>query len=155
MEVVSFAVDPQRNTPVVVLKEASGERTLSVPVGPVEASAIAIRSLDITPDKPMTIDLVKLVMERLGGTLERVVVFGFVQGAFQTRLQIVAGNAVHAIACTTSDALALAIRSGAPVFAADDVLEVSQPGDKPSPAEALRRAIASTDTLEFGSHFLE
>jgi uncharacterized protein len=155
LDVVSFAVDAQRGIPVVVLKEASGERSFTVPVGPVEASAIAIRSLDITPDKPMTIDLVKLVMERLGGTLERVVIFDYVNGAFQTRLQIVSGSTVHAVNCTTSDAIALALRCSAPLFAAEEVFDKSRSGDKPSPAEALRQSISSTDTMEFGRHYLE
>jgi hypothetical protein len=47
VEVASFAVDPGRNTPVIILKEVSGERTLPVPIGPLEASAIAIESLKV------------------------------------------------------------------------------------------------------------
>jgi uncharacterized protein len=138
-----------------VLKETSGERSFTVPVGPLEASAIAIRSLDITPDKPMTIDLVKLVLEQLGGRLERVVIHHYVAGAFQTRLQIVSGSAVYAVECTTSDAIALALRCGAPLFAAEEVFDQCRSGGSPSPAEALRQAISSTDTMEFGRYYLE
>ncbi|MDO5576863.1 MAG: DUF151 domain-containing protein, partial [Fibrobacter sp.] len=73
VEVVSFAVDPSRNIPVIILKETSGERTLPVAIGPLEASAIALESLKVPVEKPLTIDLAKIIMEQLGGVLSRAV----------------------------------------------------------------------------------
>jgi bifunctional DNase/RNase len=155
LEIISFAVDPEKHTPVIILREASGERTFNVPVGPVEASAIAIKSMDILPDKPMTIDLVKLVMESLGATLDRVVIYDYADAMYLARLQIRAGDSVLLLQCATSDGLSLAIRCNAPIFATEEVFAKHPSAQEQSPVEALRLNISSMDTLEFGRYYLE
>jgi len=155
VEIASFAVDPGKNVPLVILKESGGRRTLPVTIGPMEASAIAIQSLNVASEKPLTIDLVKLVMERLGGTLDRVVIYDVDGQSLRTRLQIVAGRTVHLVECRASDAIAFALRSGSPIYVAELVFEKQGAQDGGSAQNRLRTAISSLDTFDFGRCCLE
>ena len=154
-EIASFAVDPVRNTPVIVLKESSGKRTIALPIGPIEASAIAIHSLDVHSDKPLTIDLTKLIMENLGGELLKAVIHDFEHQLFCSRIHIATEINVLVIDCRPSDALALALRCGAPIFIDERVFEKTRPKDQLTEQEKLRQYVASIDTVEFGRYFLE
>ncbi|HLV30376.1 MAG TPA: bifunctional nuclease family protein [Chitinispirillaceae bacterium] len=154
VEVFSFAVDPARNSPVIILKETSGDRTLPVPIGPLEASAIAIESLKVTPEKPLTIDLTKIIMEQLGGVLTRAVIYDIIDQSLQARLQITDNNTMIFIDCRPCDALAMALRCDTPIFVNDAVLEKSS-AENSSETDKLRKNISSTDTTEFGRYFLE
>lgn len=156
VEISSFALDPSRNTPVIILKEVSGKRTLPVPIGPLEASAIAIESLKVTPDKPLTIDLTRIIMEQLGGKLTRVIISDIVENSLHARLQIARGNgAVTMIDCRPCDALALAMRCKTPLYAIDLLFDKIQNGNSISEEEKLRKHISSIDTLDFGRYILE
>ena len=155
MEVASFAVDPSRNAPLIILKETGGDRTLPIPIGAMDASAIAIKSLNVVTDKPLTIDLVSIVMVSLGARLDRVVIEDTVEKGLSARLHVVCGSTVHLIECATSDAISLALRCPAPVFVSEDVLAKRKPGDRPTPQEDLRKHIAALDTLDFGRYFPE
>jgi uncharacterized protein len=155
MEISSFALEPGRNTPVVVLTECGGERSLRIAVNPLEASAIAINSLGVTPDKPLCVDLVRLVMEGLGGNLERVLVSLDDGGNLETRLQVSSPDGVLLVASSASSALALALRCDAPVLVFEAVLDKFQEGGSLSAGESLRRHVASLETLDFGRYYLE
>ncbi len=155
-EIASFAMDPNMNTPVIILKEISGYRTLPVPIGPLEASAIAVESLKVTPEKPLTIDLVKQVIKHLGGNLERVIISDMIDQSIQARIQIRAGSGIFLIDCRPCDAIALALRCNASILIEDRVLGMAMGGSKiQSEKEKLRRRIRSIDTVEFGKYFLE
>jgi uncharacterized protein len=155
VEIASFAVDPSRNTPVIILKESNGVRSVAIPIGPLEASAIAIESLKVKPEKPLTIDLVKLVMEMAGGKLARVVINDYSDQSFATRLQIDIGPKTMLLECRSSDALALAVRCDTPIYVKELVFEKVNGGKSLSEKEKLRKTISSTDTLEFGRYILE
>lgn len=155
VEIASFAVDPARNTPLVVLRQTGGQRTVAIPIGPHEASAIAIKSLNVTPERPMTVDLVKTIVASLGGVLERVIITDVENQSFTARLQIRAGRSVTVAECSASDAISLALRSEAPLFVAELVFEKQNGNPVPPPNELLRRSIAELDTLAFGRYHLE
>ncbi|MBD3239120.1 MAG: hypothetical protein GF331_00935 [Chitinivibrionales bacterium] len=156
LELASFGVDPSKNAPVIVLKEVGGQRSLAIPIGPFEASAIAINSLGVSVDKPQAIDLARLIMDTLGGQLQRVIVRGGdEEDSLIGRLQIARGRNTFLIDCAASHGIVLALRSSAPVFVIEEVLEGRQQSDSPSPAKALRRHIASLDTIDFGKYHLE
>lgn len=156
LELASFGVDPNKNAPVIVLREIGGQRTLAIPIGPFEASAIAINSLGVAVDKPQAIDLARLIMDTLGGQLQRVIVRqGDEEDSLVARLQVVRGRNTYLIDCAASHGIVLALRSSAPVFVIEDVLESREQSDTPSPAKALRRHIASLDTIDFGQYYLE
>ena len=153
-EVTSFALDPNRNTPVIVLKEVNGARTLPVPIAPLEASAIAMETLSVVPEKPLTIDLVKLVIEQLGGSLQRVVISELVEQSLYARVHLKSGTGISIIECRPSDAIALALRCKVSIFVDDRVLEQVNSSSSNS-KEQLRKRISSIDTIEFGKYFLE
>jgi bifunctional DNase/RNase len=156
VEISSFAVDPSRNTPVIILKEVSGKRTLPVPIGPLEASAIAIESLKVTPDKPLTIDLARLIMEQLGGKLTRVIITDIIENSLHARIQISKGKgSMSMIDCRPCDVLALAMRCKTPIYAMDFLFEKIQTGISLSEEEKLKKHISSIDTLDFGRYILE
>lgn len=155
IEIASFAVDPNRNSPVIILKEVSGKRTLPVPIGPLEASAIAIESLKVVPEKPLTIDLTRIIMEQLGGKLTRVIMYDIVDNSLLARIQIDTEDSLVMIDCRPCDALALAMRCKTPIFAVDALLEKIESGDNLSEQEKLRKHISSIDTTEFGRYILE
>ena len=154
VEVSSFAVDPNRNTPLLVLKETGGSRSLVLPIGPLEASTIAMESLKVATEKPLTIDLVRIVMEQLGGTLSRVVISDLVDQTFLAYLLIGAEGSAVSIDCRPCDAIALALRCKKPLFVNDVVFDKLQ-GKVLSEKETIRKNISSIDTVEFGRYILE
>ncbi len=155
VEVASFGVDPGQNIPLIILKECSGERSLPILIGSSEASAIAIRALDINSERPLTIDLAKLLMKELGGTLERVVVYDLVDQVFYARLYVSTGNSMHLVDCRPSDAIALAQRCDCPIFVEDSVFGKNENRTVLSEKDNLRRNIANLDTLDFGRYYMD
>jgi len=153
-EIASFALDPDRNTPVIILKESGGERTLAVPIGPLEASAIAIESLEVVPEKPMTIDLVALIMEKLGAKLSRVVIYDLLERSLMARIQIDSGSGILLVDCRPCDAIALALRCSVDILVEEQVLDRVSGGTR-SIKEQLKQRIRSIDTVEFGKYILE
>lgn len=152
VEFSSFALDPARNTPLVILKEANGDRMLPLPVGPLEASAIAMKTLDVTTEKPLTIDVAKCILEELCGSLARVILEVETGSSLVARLEIAANGTLRHVICRASDAIALALDCKAPVFARETVFEaIGHAGEKPREDEKLREHVSSIDTLEFGS----
>ena len=155
VEVTSFGVDPGQNIPLIILREIGGERSLPILVGSSEASAIAIRALDINSERPLTVDLAKLILLELGGTLERVVVYDLVDQVFYARLHISAGKSMHLLECRPSDAIALALRCDCPIFVEDSVFEKNENKEVVSEKEKLKRNIANLDTLDFGRYYMD
>ena len=155
VEVASFGVEQGENIPLVILKECGGERSLPILIGSSEANAIAIRALDINSERPLTIDLAKLIMEELGGTLERVVIYDLVDQVFYARLYVSTGRSMHLIDCRPSDAIALAMRCDCPVFVEDYVFEKNENRKMLSGKDTLKRDIANLDTLDFGRYYMD
>jgi uncharacterized protein len=158
VEFASFAIDPDKNTPLVILKEANGARMLPLPVGPLEASAIAIKTLDVTTEKPLTIDMAKCILEELGGSLARVIIDADAGGTFTARLEIAVHGTIRNVNCRPCDAIALALRCETPLFVRETAFEAIVPGGKKTPPpehDKLRTAVSSLDTMEFGSYYLE
>lgn len=154
-EVTSFAIDPSTSAPLVILKETLGDRTLPIIIGPCEANAIAIKSLNVQPERPLTIDLVKMVVESLRGALDRVVVYDLVDGVYFARLHIQSQGGVVTIDCRPSDAIALAMRCQTSIFVEDRVFEKSCTTPIPSEGDAIRKNIKGLDTLDFGTYQLQ
>jgi len=155
VEISSFAFEPQGSTPLIILKEAGGERTIAIPLDPVEACAIAMHSLKVTSDKPFTIDLVKIAVEILGGTLYRSVISDVEDGAFAASIVIENADALKLVDCRPCDAIALAMRCGAPIFVKDAVFSKLSSDMGFDAEEELRAHIRSIDTVEFGRLVLE
>ncbi|MDR0305489.1 MAG: bifunctional nuclease family protein [Chitinispirillales bacterium] len=155
VEITSFAVDPNRSIPLIILRELAGNRSIAVPIGPLEASAIAMHSLQVQTDKPLTIDLVKITIEQLGASLLRAVISDVQEQQFTAVLQIQAGSSVKVIESRPCDAIGLALRCNCPIFVKDTVFAKVNSDDELSEQENLRKHIKSIDTVEFGRFVLE
>lgn len=155
VEITSFGIDPGQNIPLIILREVSGGRSLPIQIGSTEASAIAIKALDINSERPLTIDLAKLILLGLGGTLERVVVYDLVDQIFYARLHISTGNSMNLIECRPSDAIALALRCDCPIFIEDSVFEKNESRTIVPEKEKLKINLANLDTLDFGRYYMD
>jgi uncharacterized protein len=100
-----------------------GERKLPILIGPFEALAISQSLENARPDRPMTHDLLKNIIERLEGNLDRVVIDDLWNAVYYAKLYIKTGKEEIEIDSRPSDALALAVRFDVPVFVADGILD--------------------------------
>jgi bifunctional DNase/RNase len=126
MELVGVRVEQPTNTPIVMLREREGEgRTLPIFIGGTEATAIAFALEQVETPRPMTHDLMRNILDELGVRLERVVVTGLRESTFyaELHLRVEAGKGLKAVSSRPSDAIALAVRTGSPIFAEEDVLD--------------------------------
>ena len=124
MELVGVRVELPTNTPIVLLREIEGERRmLPIFIGPPEATAIAFALEQVPTPRPMTHDLLKNLLDDLGVSLERVVVTDLQDSTFFAELHLVQGKETRLLSSRPSDALALAARTGSPIFAEEAVLD--------------------------------
>lgn len=123
MTVVGVRVELPSNTPIVLLKEQNGSRYLPIWIGAGEATAIATAMEGVDPPRPLTHDLMQMVIDELGAIVDRVVVTEMRDSVFYADLVLTTsgGDEIH-ISARPSDSLALAVRTEAPVFADPGVL---------------------------------
>jgi len=156
VDVTSLAVEPQKSTPLAVLREPGGGRSVAIPLEHAEAGIIAMHWLQERAEKPFTVDLVKIVMEQLGGVLYRAVITDVEDGnSFSAGVVIQAGQSLKVVDCRPGDAVVLAVRCGAPVFVREAVFSKLSSDSGLSAEEQLRERIRSIDTTEFGRYVLE
>lgn len=126
------------NSPIVLLRESGATRYLPIWVGAVEATAIAYAQQGVVPPRPLTHDLMLDVITALGAELTGITITALTDGVFYAELSFTSGPQVSA---RPSDAIALAIRAGVPIKAADEVLDaagIELPDDEPSEVEVER-----------------
>ena len=119
VEVMGVRVEMPSNHPIVLLKELDGARYLPIWLGAVEATAIAFAQQEVIPPRPLTHDLFKDVLGQLGAKLNTVYLTEIKDGIFYAQLNFQDGPAVSA---RPSDAIALALRIGAPILASEQLL---------------------------------
>ena len=120
MEVVGVRVEMPSNSPIVLLKEAQGDRYLPIWIGAVEATAIAFAQQGMVSLRPLTHDLFRDVLEVLNVQLRTVNITALRDGIFYADLVFSNGAEVSA---RPSDSIALALRTGATIFASDEILD--------------------------------
>jgi bifunctional DNase/RNase len=138
MELVSVEA-PERptRTPVVILREVAGQRrVLPIFIGVPEAQAIALTMQNIETPRPMTHDLMKNLLDEAGAQVERITVTELREGTFFAEIILSAQGEVRTVSSRPSDAIALAIRIGSPIFAEEDVLEEAGRVEQPDEEEA-------------------
>lgn len=134
LEVLGVKLEPPANVPVLLLREMAGEgRTLPIYIGNPEATAIALAQEGEVPPRPLTHDLLRNVLVELGAEVVQVVITELQEHTFYAELHLRLNGTAHVVSCRPSDAVALAVRAGTPLFAADDVLAVA--GKPPEPDE--------------------
>mgnify|MGYP005855344699 CR=1 FL=1 len=141
MVVESVRVNLQTYQRVVVLKEKGSERYLPIWIGNNEADAIVIQLQNVPVPRPQTHDLLKSVIAQLGGRVTRIVVNDLADDVFYARINIDLDGKHVEIDSRPSDAIALAVRVQAPIYAEDVVLDKagvaldSEPGERPESGE--------------------
>jgi bifunctional DNase/RNase len=153
-----IALDAQSQAFVVILEERAGNRALPIWIGRPEAEAIAAHLNEVKRDRPMTHDLAASLVTGLGGLLRRVQVTSVVQGTFIAELHIARAGSNVIVDARPSDAIAIALRLGAPIFVAESLFEDDESGsaaESPSDgdhlsAEELQRRLAQLRPEDFG-----
>ncbi|MFQ3586535.1 MAG: bifunctional nuclease family protein [Fimbriimonadaceae bacterium] len=102
-----------------------GRRRLPIVIGPFEAQAISLPLDGKTPDRPMTHDLIKNVLDRLATEIDRVVIDDLWNTIYYAKVFLRKGNEEMQIDARPSDAIALAVRANAPIFVAEGILEAA------------------------------
>ena len=117
-------VDLQSNTPVLLLQESEGlGRTLPIFIGAPEATAIAFALQGMDTPRPMTHDLIRDLLEALGSAVVRVVVTELRSSTYYAEIVLSQDGNEVPVSSRPSDAVAVAVRTGAPLFVADDLME--------------------------------
>ena len=125
MEIYGVSFDLVGKQPIVLLKTADGNKFLPIWIGHPEAAAILMKLQGATTPRPMTHDLVTDMLGELGAEVVRITVTELKENTFYASITLSINGREVEIDSRPSDALALAVRSGAPIFAAEDVIEES------------------------------
>jgi len=145
VDVQEVALDPM-GSPMILLKERGGLRTLPIWIGMAEARSIASELEDIEPPRPNTHDLAKRLIDGLGARVERVVVTELRDRTYYGLIMMAGPAGALEVDARPSDAIALALRLGAPIFVHEGLLEETEEdeeepevGDEPPGREVQRR----------------
>jgi bifunctional DNase/RNase len=126
MKIRGLLMDPSTNSPIVLLKDIRGEAMLPIWVGPFEANAIASEIEKVAPQRPMTHDLLRNVINQFGGDVRRVIVTELKDNTFYAVIEIEHEGKRLIIDSRPSDAIALALRVDCPIFVREEVIELSR-----------------------------
>jgi bifunctional DNase/RNase len=125
MKVLGLTVDRESNTPIVVLKDPRGETMLPIVIGRFEASAITAELEQISFVRPMTHDLIRNLLVHLQAKVERVEVCDLRDDTFYAWIYLMVNSKETRIDARPSDALAIALRTGSPIYVNERVLQKS------------------------------
>ena len=126
MKIRGLMMDPMTNTPIVVLKDVSGDTVLPIWVGPYEANAIAMEIEKVTAPRPFTHDLIKNLLNGLNAHVHKIVVTELRDDTFFAVIWMERDGKVISIDSRPSDALAVALRVDCPIFVEEEVLKSSK-----------------------------
>lgn len=143
LELVGVRVEVPANTPMMLLREQDGRhRLLPIYIGSPEASAIHYALEGLVPPRPFTHDLFLTTLDELGASIDKVVVTEMRERTFYAEVHLSTGEGAKVISSRPSDAVALAVRAGAPIFASDELID--EQGQEP-PAEPEEEAAEIID----------
>ena len=155
MTIKGLMVDPITNTPIVILRDKEGQKVLPIWVGIFEANAIALQIENIATPRPMTHDLLRNIIADLDGQVDRVVVSDLKENTFFAIIHLTVNGAHMAVDARPSDAIALALRTRAPILVEEAVIDHAKTADFASDAadgERLQKWLESLDPDEMGKY---
>jgi bifunctional DNase/RNase len=123
MTIKGLMVDPVTSMPIVILRDADGQRVLPIWVGVFEANAIALQIENVTPPRPMTHDLLRSIIEHLNAAVEKIVITTLKDNTFYAAIHLKLPEGSAVVDARPSDAMALALRTRAPIFVEESVLD--------------------------------
>ena len=149
VEVVGVRVEVPSNQPIVLLREAAGERYLPIWIGAVEATAIAFAQQGVVPPRPLTHDLLKDLLEATGIALTEGRITEVHDGIFYAILVLGSGVEVSA---RPSDSIALALRTGSRIVCAEEILDdagIAVPDEREEEVEKFREFLDHVTPEDF------
>ncbi len=152
MELAGVRVELPTNQPIVLLKEREGERYLPIWIGAAEAAAIALSLQGVVTPRPMTHDLMKNILDDLAVSVSKIVVTELRDGTFYATIDMQRNGDSYEISSRPSDAIALAVRLSAPIFATEDVLDEASiliPEDEEDEVEKFREFLDNISPEDF------
>ena len=168
VQVTKLGHDGEQRTFVVILQEVDGPRLLPIWIGKPEAEAIAAQLHGIPRERPMTHDLAKSLIGAMDATLRQVVITRVEDHTYFAEMHVETPVTSAVVDARPSDAIAIALRCGAPIYAADDLLDdyeqlaadaqshgaLDAAAATDSPAEELRRHLQALRPEDFGKFSL-
>lgn len=158
MEVEGVKLEVPANAPVLMLREVGGQRRgLPIYIGGPEASAIHFALEGIVSERPLTHDLLVNVIADMGGELTKIVITEEREHTFFAELHIDGPIGSRVVSCRPSDAVALSVRVGAPIFASTELMDavgveiIVQPADEEEILDDFRQFIDSINPEDFQS----
>ena len=155
MTIKGLMVDPVTNMPIVILKDKQGDRVLPIWVGIFEANAIALQIENVATPRPMTHDLLKSAIQGLEASVEKVLITDLKENTFYALIYLKHQGKMMPIDSRPSDAIALALRTGSPIFVNADVIDKAKNTDMTRDAgesERIRKWLDSLDPDELGKY---
>ncbi len=159
MVISGLTVDPVTNSPIVILKEVDGDRTLPIWIGLLEATAIASELEGIKFSRPMTHDLIKNLMAMIDVNVIKIEVCDLKNNTYYALIHFKIGEKTMSIDARPSDALALSLRVNAPIFVAEKVIDSSsridlkaEAQDKSESGKKWQEILESLNPEDFGKY---
>jgi bifunctional DNase/RNase len=155
MTIKGLILDPVTNDPIIILRDQDGQRVLPIWVGAAEANAIGLQIENVVPQRPLTHDLLRDVIQALDGAVERVVVCDLKDNTFYALIHLTVRGEPVAIDARPSDAIALALRARAPIFVEEAVIEHARTTEavpERATAQRLQKWLESLDSDDLGKY---
>ncbi|HEV8621749.1 MAG TPA: bifunctional nuclease family protein [Actinomycetota bacterium] len=154
MSLAGVRIELPTNQPIVLLREAEGERFLPIWIGQAEAAAIALALQGVVTPRPMTHDLLKNILEEIAVQVESIVITELREGTFYAVINMQRNGAAYEISSRPSDAIALAVRLNCKIFASEEVLNEASilipSGDDDEEVEKFREFLENVNPEDFG-----
>jgi bifunctional DNase/RNase len=154
MSIKGLMLDPVSNSPIVVLKDEEEKFFLPIWVGIFEANAIALQLENVTTPRPMTHDLLRNMISELDARVIRVVINDLRDSTFFAQIRLITGGRTLELDARPSDAIALALRTEAPIFVAQEVLDQAQTitPDGDDPDDKVKKLFEQIDPEDLGKY---
>ena len=136
MTVSGLTIDPFTNSPIMILKDVDSDKAVPIWIGLLEATAIASELEDIKFSRPMTHDLLKNIMDLMDASVTKVEVCDLRDNTYFALIYLLRDGREVSIDARPSDAIAIALRSGAPIYVDEKVIEKSGMPDSPDSDDA-------------------
>ena len=155
VKVAGIVIDNKSNTPVMLLREITNDKVLPIYIGPSEAASIAYALENVKAIRPLTIDLMKLLIEGTQSKVKRINITAIHNDTFFAEIILETDSKIVSIDARPSDSVALAIRTNSPIYVADEVMNTcatTMTLDEESKLKELRLNLRNLNPEDFGNY---
>ncbi len=154
MVVRNLTLDPMTNLPILILRDESGDLVVPIWIGIFEANAIVLELEQMPTIRPLTHDLTKTIIEKLGATISRIMITDLDEGTYFAVIELKTDHGKITIDSRPSDAIALALRFRAPIYVNQDVIAKGNASDHDieKDSEKLKNWLKSLKPEDFGDY---